>query len=174
MHTMRRFLGDARGPVAMFITLFLFFLLVSGKAETQHLVAGAVSAALITWYWRHLLRGLIHRHDILPYRVILCPNTLPYLIFLLVQIVKANISVAMVVLNPGLPISPMVLRTRTSLKRNLTRVMFAQSITLTPGTLTLNLTDDRLVIHSLTEEAGDYRHLDAAETRLAGIERRLM
>jgi len=164
---------EARGPVAMFLTLYAFFLLLSGKVEVQHLIAGALSAALITWYWRHLLRGISHRRDILPYRVILCRSTLPYLISLLAQIAKANFEVAMVVLNPRLPISPVVLRTRTSLKHDLTRVMFAQSITLTPGTLTLNLNHDRLLIHALTESAGDFRHLDAAETRLQRIEGRI-
>ncbi len=173
MYQLLRKVGEARGPLAMFFTLFAFWLLVSGKIDVQHLLAGALSAGLVVWYWRYLIRGLLDRKDILPYRVVLCPQTFTYMAYLIWQIVKANIVVAAIVLNPALPISPVVTRTKTYLKRDLTRVMFAHSVTLTPGTLTLSLHGDRLVVHSLTESSAEFKHLDATETRLAGIERRL-
>ncbi len=165
--------ADRRGPVAMFLTLFGFWLLVSGEADFQHLVAGSLSALLVTLYWRSLLRRARDRDDVLPYRLLSCAYTPVYACYLLVQIVKANINVARIVLSPSLPISPMITRTRTVLRHDLLRVLFAHSITLTPGSLALSLSGDRVVVHSLTTGCGDPKALAGLESRLRRIERRL-
>lgn len=165
--------GQVGGFAAMFVTMLIFWFFVSGVADWQHLVAGAAAAFLVTWFWKSLLRRVRDRHDILPYRLVLCPESLPYLIFLIIQIIKANVAVALVVLNPRLPISPVLLRTRTCLRHDLTRVMYAHSITLTPGTVTLSLTGDHLVVHSLTERMSDIEGLEGIERRIVRVERRM-
>ncbi len=164
---------ESRGLVAMFLTLFGFWLLVSGQIDPQHLIAGSLSALLVTLYWRSLLRRARDRDDVLPYRLLSCAYTPVYVLYLMVQIVKANINVARIVLSPSLPISPVMTRTRTVLRHDLLRVLFAHSITLTPGSLALGLSGDRVVVHSLTAECGDLKQLAALESRLRRIERRL-
>ena len=74
----------------------------------------------------------------------------PWLIW---QIVKANVDVARRILHPALPIRPHVIRIRAGQKTDLGRVIFANSITLTPGTVTIDLEGDDLTVHALTDEA---------------------
>lgn len=75
---------------------------------------------------------------------------LPYWAWLSWEIVKANIDVAKVILSPKLPISPVMFKTKANQKRELGQVIYANSITLTPGTVTVNLEDGILEVHALT------------------------
>ncbi len=74
----------------------------------------------------------------------------PWLIW---QIVRANVAVARIILHPRLPIRPQVIRIRASQKTDLGRVIYANSITLTPGTVTIDLQGRDLTVHALTDEA---------------------
>ena len=72
-----------------------------------------------------------------------------YIPFLFWEIVKANIEVAIIVLSPTLPIKPAIVKAKTSLKSNVGKLWLANSITLTPGTLTLDVIDDDYFIHCI-------------------------
>ncbi len=72
--------------------------------------------------------------------------------WLIGEIVKAAILVAERVLDPRMPIAPVVIRYRTGFGRDVSRVTLANSITLTPGTLTVDVDDGVFVVHSLSEE----------------------
>ena len=74
---------------------------------------------------------------------------LAYIPWLLSRIIKANIQVAYLVLHPRMPIDPVLLQYRTRLRRSITQVIMANSITLTPGTVTVCLQDGRYLIHVL-------------------------
>jgi multicomponent Na+:H+ antiporter subunit E len=77
-----------------------------------------------------------------------------YAYSMIVEIVKANIHVALIVLNPKLPISPGIVRYKTPLKNTMSMVLLGNSITLTPGTLTLDIEHDNvMVVHALTKDA---------------------
>jgi multicomponent Na+:H+ antiporter subunit E len=69
---------------------------------------------------------------------------------LLVAVVRANLALVAVVLDPDLPIDPAVVRLPAP-EGTVARALLANSITLTPGTLTLDIVDDELVVHTLTE-----------------------
>jgi multicomponent Na+:H+ antiporter subunit E len=71
------------------------------------------------------------------------------------EIIKANIDVAYRVLLPRMPISPGIVVIRTSLKSNIARLILANSITLTPGTFTLDVVGDKLLIHWISVKAKD-------------------
>jgi multicomponent Na+:H+ antiporter subunit E len=77
---------------------------------------------------------------------------LQYIFILLKEIVLANINVAIIVLNPKSKINPCVTIYKTKLKSRFCRTVLANSITLTPGTITLKMINDELVIHCLKEE----------------------
>ena len=93
-----------------------------------------------------------------------------YLPYILWEIVKANIDVTKAILNPK-SISPQMFRTKASQKTGVARVIYANSITLTPGTITLDMRGDDLLIHALTKdtragvESGD---MDRRVTKLEG------
>jgi len=85
------------------------------------------------------------------YRLGLRP--LLYLPWLAWEIVKANIDVARIILNPRLPINPRLIRVPAPQKTAVGQVMYANSITLTPGTISLDVRNNQVLVHALTEEA---------------------
>jgi multicomponent Na+:H+ antiporter subunit E len=69
---------------------------------------------------------------------------------MLVAIVKANIDVAVIVLQRRMPISPGIVKFKTDIRKDFRQGILANSITLTPGTLTIDMEDDVYVVHCLT------------------------
>jgi multicomponent Na+:H+ antiporter subunit E len=65
----------------------------------------------------------------------------------MVDLIKSNFDVARRVLNPALPIKPGIVEVKTKLKSKFARMLLANSITLTPGTLTVDVKDDSFFIH---------------------------
>ena len=96
---------------------------------------------------------------------------LTYLPWLLVEIVKANIDVARIVLSRDMEISPRLLRVRASQKTIMGQVVYANSITLTPGTVSLDLRDGEILVHALTHDSAEgvlSGEMDARVLRLEG------
>ena len=77
---------------------------------------------------------------------------LPYIIW---EIVKANIDVAKIIINPKLPISPRMFRAKASQKTEIGQVIYANSITLTPGTITLDVREGEFIVHALTKDTAE-------------------
>jgi multicomponent Na+:H+ antiporter subunit E len=70
-----------------------------------------------------------------------------YIFYFLNELIKANFDIAKRVILPSLPINPGILEVETTLKSKMGRLILANSITLTPGTLTVKITDNILFIH---------------------------
>lgn len=135
----------------VFLALLLFWLLISGSFDSQHLFAGILLSLLIAYLWSDLL---IESGATVP-SLKTTVRFLKYAANLVIEVVKASVAMAAIVLNPRLPISPGFIVLRTRLKTRFGRVMYANSITLTPGTLTVELEGDRLVVHSITADAAE-------------------
>ncbi len=73
--------------------------------------------------------------------------TFMYLIVFIIELIKANIDVTKRVLSPSLPINPGIVRVNTKLKSKMARLILANSITLTPGTFTLQVEEDAFYVH---------------------------
>ena len=128
----------------MFVVCVAFWLVLSGHYTPLYIGLGLVSAAIVTW---------LNRHDDLVSDVVRAlPGLLMYTPWLLWQIAQSNLQVTRVVLDPRLPIDPVVVRVRTVMRRDLAIATFANSITLTPGTVTVDIDGDELVVHALTPE----------------------
>ncbi|MCK4523929.1 Na+/H+ antiporter subunit E [candidate division WOR-3 bacterium] len=85
-----------------------------------------------------------------------------YIPYLFMKIVQANFDIALRVLNPKLPIHPGFIKVKCDSKDKLAKLMIANSITLTPGTLTLEIKDDYLIIHTVDETVyKDREHIKA-------------
>ena len=85
--------------------------------------------------------------------------------------VKCNLRIAAVVLAPSLPVSPGIVKVRTKLRTPMGRLLLANSITLTPGTLTVEMDGEWFYIHWVTVESAD---IDKATSDIvAGFERYL-
>lgn len=87
--------------------------------------------------------------------------TIIYWLWLLKEIIKANIDVCLRILHPRLPISPRVIKLNSSQKYDVSRVIYANSITLTPGTVSLSVDGDVIEVHALT--AGSAAALQSGE-----------
>ena len=139
-----------QGFFALFVSLLTFWMLVSQSIDLQHLIVGIPFALLITYYWKESLIDIANRHDLFPSRFLLTTRTVRYMADLLKDIVKGNFNIARIVLTPSLPISPVFFCIRTRLRTDLMRTVYANSITLTPGTITVSLNGDQMVVHALT------------------------
>lgn len=80
------------------------------------------------------------------------PQTLIYFVWLFIEIVKANVAVVRAVMSPGLEVSPTLTKIPTPQSTDIGRVMFANSITLTPGTVSVCMEDDHILVHALLSE----------------------
>jgi multicomponent Na+:H+ antiporter subunit E len=78
-----------------------------------------------------------------------------YIIILFFEIIRANFDVALRVIRPSLPINPGVVIIQTELKSDIAKAILANSITLTPGTFTLDIQEDKLLIHWIDVSATD-------------------
>jgi multicomponent Na+:H+ antiporter subunit E len=135
------------------LALFALWVVLSGKFDAFHLLIGAGSALCISLGTHRLLLlpPAIGPASVYPVRAIPWFGLLAYLPWLGWQIVLASVHIAFVVLHPRMPISPRLVRFRTSLPHTLARLTLATSITLTPGTVTLDVQDDEFLVHALTE-----------------------
>ena len=134
-----------RKKVLLFLVLLAFWVVLTATFAAYDLVLGAVCSALVAAV-TFMLLGQALDPDLTP-RVLL---RLPWFMLRLIwEIIKANYDVAKIILNPRLPVDPRIVRYRTYLPHDLHRTFFADSITLTPGTVTVELEDDVLSVHCL-------------------------
>ena len=141
---------------AQFLVLFAFWLILSGKLEIKYLIFGVLSAALVTFITQDLLEPEERRRTAASgmtaglksaWRLVL------YFVWLVREVIISNLQVARIVLHPKLPIDPGLLRFRTRLQSRVGHILLANSITLTPGTITVDLTEGTYLVHALVPEA---------------------
>ncbi len=145
-----------RASLGQFVLLaglsYGFYLLIGGSLAAFDLVTGAISAGIVaTVLWRISLTGPVRPGRLLA-RI---ARMLVYTPYLLYEIVVANLAIAYVVLHPSLPIDPEVVEFDAAVWSELPVTTLANSITLTPGTLTVDVTRQHFVVHTLTEGARD-------------------
>ncbi len=131
------------------LTLFLclFWVLLSGHFTALLLGLGFVSVALVVW-----LLARMDRTDQEASFMRVSPGLFGYLFWLSGAVIRANISVVRCIWNPDLPIHPTWARIDTEITTPLKKTLYANSITLTPGTLTTGARDDHLSVHCLTQD----------------------
>jgi multicomponent Na+:H+ antiporter subunit E len=126
-----------------YVVFFLLWLLLVGSLDPQELIVGAGVALVVTIVAAPQL-GIFAGVRLTPTAPI---ALLLYLKHFLIALVEANIDVARRVLSPSLPIRPAVVEIQTELESPLGRLLLANSITLTPGTLIVDVNDERLFVH---------------------------
>lgn len=139
---------------AIFILLFGFWLLLSGKFVVEFVVLGAAASALVVFLTSHLLKpSSTEEYQPLPqsfrWLALTILRLFIYMPWLIAEIVIANVQVAYQILHPKLPISPRLLVFRTTLDSEPSQILLAQSITLTPGTITVDLDRGQFIVHAL-------------------------
>ena len=132
----------------MYFLLVAFWIILNGRITAEIVILGLIFAAMIygfawkfmglNWrkeksFWKHLGWGL------------------QYLAVLLKEIVVANINVLKIILTPGKKVHPVIVSFDAPLKSHLLQVILADSITLTPGTITVRLYEEKFEVHCLDE-----------------------
>ena len=140
-----------RNMAVQFALLMGLWLLLSGHYDAFHIGAGIASALLVTAANFRLNKFFFIRDDLCQSAPIRVRRLFVYIPWLLWQIVISSIQVAAVVLHPKLPADPALIRFRTKLPTTASRVILANSITLTPGTLTVELDGEAFFVHALTD-----------------------
>lgn len=153
--------------IALVVALSALWLLWSGIYDnTLILLLGACSVAFVSWTTLRMDR--IAQASV---SYAIGPRLITYLPWLGWEIVKANFQVARIILDPKLPISPHLIRIPAPQRTDLGRVIYANSITLTPGTVSLDLRDDGLLVHALTQESAEGVLSGEMERRVNHMER---
>lgn len=146
--------------------LFAFWLALSGHYTPGLVAAGAASAALCVFVASRL-RVL----DAEGHPVALVPATFTYYPWLAWEIAKSAWTVAKIILHPRLPISPVMTVVKAGQRTTVGIATYANSITLTPGTITVAVAGDALTVHALTRAGADDLEaggMDARVTRFEG------
>ena len=144
------------------LALVAFWFALSGQTSPFFIGLAVVSILLTLWLAARL--RIIGR-DASPYHRL--PQMLFYLPWLIVQVVKANVAVIARVLGPRHAIDPAVVRMRTSARTDLARALFANSITLTPGTVTIGVEGDKVMVHALVREKASIASFEPMDRRAA-------
>ena len=129
------------------ILYLLFWIVLSENVRAETLCIGIIISLLVT----SLNVNLVHSNRQLNFKrnILLW---ISYTIKLIKEILVSNFNVAKIVLSPQIVISPQVVIIRTKIKSDFHKTIFANSITLTPGTLTISLNRDKIAVHCLKDE----------------------
>ncbi len=139
-------------------------MLWSGHTSALMLGFAFVSCAFVVWMTR---RMEIADHESQPSKGL---RPVVYIPWLMLQVVLSGFAVARVIVDPRLPIQPRLIRVPADQKTQLGQVVYANSITLTPGTLSLDLRDDHILVHALTEATAQDVQTGEMGRRVARIE----
>ena len=149
--------------------LFAVWLLLSGHYTPFMLILGLVSCVAVIAITRRMEVIDQEGHPVhLTWRALL------YWPWLMVEIVKANIDVAKRILIPSIGISPTMIRIKTSQTSDLGKVIYANSITLTPGTISVEIANDEILVHALSKSGAEdllSGEMDRRVTRMVGEDR---
>lgn len=134
--------------IGLAITLFILWMLMSGHTAPLLIGFGVVSSILVAW--------IAHRMEVVDHEgfpIHLSRRAIAYWPWLIWEIFKANVDVARIIVKKDMPISPVMFRTKASQESEVGQVTYANSITLTPGTISVAVGEGMIDVHALTEEA---------------------
>ena len=136
----------------VFLLFFAVWMILNGKVTAEICIFGVlISAALFYFMCRYMEYSL--KKELLLFRLI--PLFIRYFGVLVKEIVKANVCVLKIILSPVLQPEQAFVYFDTDFKTGLARVLLANSITLTPGTITVSVEDDRFCVHCLDKELAE-------------------
>jgi len=158
-----------KGTLMQFVVLFGLWLLLSGKYDLFHMSVGLFSALTVTLVHLKINKYLYYTKEISSEASLSFVRLALYIPWLIWEIVAASLQVAYVVLHPKMPIQPRFLRFSTRLPNITARVILGNSITLTPGTLTVAIEGDEFIVHSLTDQSHSSIEEDSLPRQVARL-----
>ena len=137
--------------ITTYICSFLLYLILVNSVQREAVIVGLIVSLISSL--------MLIRFIDLPFKY-LNPlrwvSALVYLPYFIKEVIKANVRIALIVLNPKLPIAPELKKGRTKLKSPQGKLLLSSSITLTPGTLTVDVNENEFEIHCVsTDKSAD-------------------
>ena len=151
--------------IGLCLALAACWLLLSGYFQILLLGLGAASVGFCLWI---AMRMDLIDHEGVPIHITWA--VLRYLPWLIREVVKANIDVAKRVIDPNLPISPCLFDAPVSQKTDLGQALYANSITLTPGTISVDLDSNVIRVHALHQGSADGVLEGEMDARVSAVE----
>jgi multicomponent Na+:H+ antiporter subunit E len=142
--------------IVQFFLLMGFWLLLSGHYDLFHVSMGVLSSIAIILLNIRLRRYYFYSDEVFKTSPMELSLNYPrfvlfYIPWLIWQIIIASLQVAYVVLHPRMPIDPALIRFKTKLPTMGSKVILGNSITLTPGTITIQIREDEFLVHALMD-----------------------
>jgi multicomponent Na+:H+ antiporter subunit E len=129
--------------IALFILSLIFWLLLTFNLAIPNIIVGIVASIICSLFFGRFFITNVYK--------LLQPRRyfwfVIYLFIFIWECIKANVDVAYRVLHPSMPIRPGIVKVKTALKSDLAKMLLANSITMTPGTISVDIIDDYLYIH---------------------------
>ena len=151
-----------------FIILYSFWILLSGHFDFLHLFLGILCSLAVAFF---SLDFLIGESDI---KAVFTKagRFLRYLPWLFYEIAIANLDLAYRTLHPKMPIDPQIIKFRTDLETDIGMVILANSITLTPGTVTVDIVEGEYIVHAISSKSAERLLQGKFQARVKQIEGR--
>jgi len=147
--------GSSRKKVIGFVWVFVFtlvlWLALSSTLDLPELFCGVLVCVIISLFAVPIYSKL----GLPPLSLKMVLFSLIYMCVLFWEIIKANFDIAYRVIHPKMPINPGIVVIKTSLKSDLAKMILANSITLTPGTLTVDVIEEELLVHWINVKSED-------------------
>jgi multicomponent Na+:H+ antiporter subunit E len=130
-------------PIILFIFLFAIWLLLTLNVTVINIIVGIVASLIVTLFFsKYSLK--VKARIFHPHRYFWA---LLYCFIFLWECIKANFDVAYRVIHPGLPVKPGIVRAKSNLTTDIAKTFLANSITMTPGTITVDIIEDNFYVH---------------------------
>jgi len=155
-----------RHTINLFLTLAVFWLLNSGHNSTLILLLGTASIVLVLIIVRKM--DVVDQESLPLYFPL---NIFSYYLWLIKKIIQANITVVKHIWLGKDSISPTLKKIKISQKTDVGKAIYANSITLTPGTLTIDLVGDEIIVHALLNQDVESLRAGEMDRRVSMLER---
>ncbi|MDD6492286.1 MAG: Na+/H+ antiporter subunit E [Firmicutes bacterium] len=152
----------------MYLVFFLIWVIFNGQFTLEIAAFGVVIAGLMYWFLCKFLNYKPRTDLILAKKLF---QMLHYVFVLFKEIIKANFAVIKMIMSSRYEIEPAVVRFKTDLKTTPARIMLANCITLTPGTITVSLEENEYVVHCLDKSLAEGISSSIFVTLLKELER---
>jgi len=129
--------------ITLFILSLIFWALLTFKLTVPNIIVGTVASLICSLFFGRFFITNVYKL-LQPHRYFWF---LIYLFIFFWECIKANLDVAYRVLHPAMPIRPGIVKVKTTLKSDLAKMLLANSITMTPGTISVDIIDSDLYIH---------------------------
>jgi multicomponent Na+:H+ antiporter subunit E len=147
--------------IANTLALFSVWLVLSGKYDILHVVLGFMVSCGVGW----LNTGFPHS----PFQDFPWARVVLYGPWLFLRVVESSLHLTKLILNPSLPIEPRLITYRSHLKHRGAIVLLGNSVTLTPGTITVEINNNEFLVHAIDESAGNDLTSGRMERKIAWV-----